>query len=623
MCGIAGIISDSDSSRALTAMLTATIHRGPDNTGTFSWENVHFGMNRLSILDTSIVGNQPIVSEDGRYAMVYNGEVYNYKDLKSKLVDLGFVFKSETDTEVVFKSIIHFGIQIVSSFRGMFGFAFLDMQLKHLYLVRDQFGIKPIYLYNQNSTFIFCSELKGMLASGLIPSRLNTKALNSFLYWGAPYSNESAIEGITPIDPGTYVKLDLSSYKIEIKRYWNHVSLENKLQFSSYEEVVETTRNTLIESVKEQLVSDVPIGMFLSGGMDSNILVACTKILGLTNVNTVSLGFETENLDIDERGFAEFSAKHFGTKHYSRVVTSNEVSGNFEHFIHGLDQFSTDGLNSYWVSKVAKESVTVSLSGLGADEYFGGYLGFKNILESPRKAFSLKLLNTLDKSFSKFNGRLSSSLKMRVGKWNDLVQFTYMMNKTAPEQFLSKGVKEKDFILGFESYLESQENACSNRSNRVKQFYIYRHMLSQLLRDTDAVSMSHSLEVRVPFLDTRLAEISFSTLDNYLIKNSSSSGYQRSYGSDGLKRILGDAFKEEMPNGFFERKKTGFQLPFNNWMKNGLKTRIVDTLNSRNDYLNYAAIQNELKLWEQGKTGWKSIYMLFVFQSWCNANKIS
>jgi asparagine synthase (glutamine-hydrolysing) len=148
-------------------------------------------------------------------------------------------------------------------------------------------------------------------------------------------------------------------------------------------------------------------------------------------------------------------------------------------------------------------------------------------------------------------------------------------------------------------------------------------MLSQLLRDTDAVSMSHSLEVRVPFLDTRLAEISFSTLDNYLIKNSSSSRYQRSYGSDGLKRILGDAFKEEMPNGFFERKKTGFQLPFNNWMKNGLKPRIVDTLNSRNDYLNYAAIQNELKLWEQGKTGWKSIYMLFVFQSWCNANKIS
>lgn len=623
MCGIAGIISNSNSSLALNAMLKVTLNRGPDNTGTFNWENVYFGMNRLSILDTSTIGNQPIVSEDGRYAMVYNGEVYNYKELKSKLLESGFHFKSETDTEVVFKSIIHFGIQVVSNFRGMFGFAFLDKQLKHLYLVRDQFGIKPIYLYNQNRTLVFCSELKGMLASGLIPRRLNTKALNSFLYWGAPYSNESAIEGVTPIDPGTIVKLDLSTYKVEAKRYWNHESLENKLVFSSYEEVVMATRNTLIDSVKEQLVSDVPIGMFLSGGMDSNIILACTKILGLNNVNTVSLGFETENLDIDERGLAEFSAKHFGTNHYSRVVTSKEVSENFEHFILGLDQFSTDGLNSYWVSKVAKESVTVSLSGLGADEYFGGYLGFKNILESPNHALSIKLLNRLDNSFSNFHNRFSTNLKMCMGKWNDLVQFTYMMIKTTPDRFLSKDVVSKDYILGFDRYLESQESACSGRSNRIKQFYIYRHMLSQLLRDTDAVSMSHSLEVRVPFLDTRLAEISFSIPDKYLLKTNPSSSYQRSYGSDGLKRILGDAFKDEMPNGFFERKKTGFQLPFNNWMKNGLKPRIIETLNLRNYYLNSSAIQRELKLWEENKAGWKSIYMLFVFQSWCNENKVT
>lgn len=623
MCGIAGIISNFDSSPALNAMLRATFHRGPDSTGTFSWENVYFGMNRLSILDTSTVGNQPIVSEDGRFAMVYNGEVYNYKDLKSKLFELGFQFKSETDTEVVFKSIIHFGIQVVSNFRGMFGFAFLDKQLKQLYLVRDQFGIKPIYLFNQNRTFVFCSELKGMLASGIIPRRLNTRALNSFLYWGAPFSNETAVEGITPIDPGTIVKLDLSTHEVELKRYWNHKGLENKLQFSSYEELVNTTRNTLIDSVKEQLVSDVPIGMFLSGGMDSNILVACTKILGLTNVNTVSLGFETENLDIDERSLAESSAKHFGTNHYSRVVTSNEVSDNFDHFIFGLDQFSTDGLNSYWVSKVAKEFVTVSLSGLGADEYFGGYLGFKNILESPSYTLPLNLFNALDNTITKINSRLSSCVKMRIGKWNDLVQFTYMMNKTIPNHFLSEEAHSMNFILDFDGYLNSQEAACSIRSNRIKQFYLYRHMLSQLLRDTDAVSMSHSLEVRVPFLDTRLAEISFSAPDKYLLKINSSSNYNRSYGSDGLKRILGDAFKEEMPIGFFERKKTGFQLPFNNWMKNGLKPRILETLNLKNDYLNSSAIKRELKLWEENKAGWKSIYMLFIFQSWCNANNIS
>ena len=623
MCGIAGIIRNADSSLALNAMLTATVHRGPDNTGSFNWENVYFGMNRLSIMDTSTTGNQPIVSDDHRYAMVYNGEVYNYKELKSKLVESGFQFNSETDTEVVFKSIIHYGIQVVSSFRGMFGFAFLDKQLKRLYLVRDQFGIKPIYLFHQHGTIVFCSELKGMMASGLIPKRLNTRALNSFLYWGAPYSNESAIEGITPIDPGTIVKLDLSTYGVEARRYWNHESLENKLEFSSYEEVVNVTRNTLINSVKEQLVSDVPIGMFLSGGLDSNILVACAKILGLTNVNTVSIGFETENIDIDERGLSEFSANHFGTNHYSRVVTSSEVSDNFDHFVHGLDQFSTDGLNSYWVSKVAKESVTVSLSGLGADEYFGGYLGFKNILESPKYALPINFLNNLDNSFSKVHSQFGSSLKMRMCKWNDIVQFVYMMNKTTPDRYLNKGVFSKDFILGFETYLKSQESVCLNRSNRIKQFYIYRHMLSQLLRDTDAVSMSHSLEVRVPFLDTRLAEISFSIPDKYLLKMNSSSSYQRSYGRDGLKRILGDAFKEEMPKGFFERKKTGFQLPINNWMKNGLKPRIFETLNSKNDYLNNSAVQRELKLWEQNKTGWKSIYMLFIFQSWCKANQIS
>ncbi len=640
MCGICGVWGKVNQ-ESLEGMVAAMHHRGPDDRGIYLGSCAAFGMTRLSIIDLSPAGHQPMSNPGETVWIVYNGEVYNFVSERNLLEAKGHKFLSTSDTEVVLRMYEHYGDDFLVRLRGMFALAIYDTRggpgHERLLLARDHLGIKPLLFARTGSRLVFASELKAILASGLIKPEIDPVALRLLLTYGSVYQPRTILQGVEMLLPAH--RLIIEHGKERIERYWSlDIDRQADLKTRPYEELVEQIASVLKESVHLQMVSDVPLGAFLSGGVDSSLLIAMMARLVGTRIKTFSVGFEAEGAEIDESNEAERTARFLGTDHSAVLVRGEEVRDRIEHIAYSLDQPSVDGVNSYFVSRAARSAVTVAISGTGGDELFAGYPWFINMVldqmrchDSPWRALARSLLATIARrpaldpliALRGVEGlqraRNCSGFVTRYG--NNYQIFGALRTARLLAPALRRATQ-----AGRASHYDLRaidEIAHGSVVERVTGLCLRGYTSNQLLRDIDAVSMAHSLEVRVPYLDPVVIDTALSIPDSTKLRwsNGLSTTRQGTYRETGVKRILIDAGRELLPSDIDLQAKRGFGMPFNAWLRGPLREILMETLaesqlRKRNllDVREASAVKNRFL---QGDQGWAEPWLLMILELWC------
>jgi asparagine synthase (glutamine-hydrolysing) len=645
MCGICGILhapSSQLSARGRTAidlMTAAMQHRGPDEHGTFTTPAVSLGMTRLAVLDLSPTGRQPMHTPDGQITIVYNGEVYNFAEQKRQLEAAGVVFAGTSDTEVILRLYERFGDDFTTRLNGMFAVAIHDRrgaregEPGRVVIARDHLGIKPLYYTEHNGTFIFASELKALVASGCFEARLNPRGLRHLLVYGCVLQPETLLAGVFMLPPAH--RLIWEGGRTRTEAYWQLAAGRVSMP-AHHAGQVEMVRAALEAATRAQMVSDVPLGAFLSGGLDSSLLVALMSRITGRPMKTFSVGF-TDAGAPDETDDAEQTARSVGAEHTRVLVSGSDLADGFAHFIAGMDQPSVDGVNTYLVSRAARMGVTVALSGLGGDELFGGYTswfaaavraenrpawlraaleGAGGVLGSP--AFDAAAAHPL--SARLVNGaRTRSTWREAYGMIVRPFDVGEAARLIAPalRTAAGAGAAAAPDLCAYDVL------AGADPLTRVGALAVRGYMTQQLLRDADAFSMIHSLEVRVPFLDRPLVDLAFSLppeakLDLAAARRGDSA---KTYRASGAKRILLDAAVGLLPADFDLRPKRGFGLPMAAWLRGPLRGRVAHatdaaTVRARG-LLEPAAVSAVRERFLTG-TGhaWNAIWALTVLEYW-------
>ena len=528
MCGIYGFIGKEYREIDFRDELRK---RGPDGDGVFYDENITLGHTRLAILDLENA-TQPM--EFDNLVIVFNGEIYNYKELREELKKDGYSFYTNSDTEVLLKGFHKWGSGVLERLRGMFAFCIYDKKNKKLFLARDRFGIKPLIYGFFGKRFVFSSELKPIFKS-FLPKKLNYKALASYFRYGSISQPDTILDGFYFLMPGHFMEVDFDlNYKI--KKYYD-LALTTPFEVSSYDEAIKLTRQKLQEATKYHLVSDVEVGAFLSGGIDSSAVVGLMREFK-KDINTFSVGFSERVGVVDESEIAKRVAKFFGTKHHSIKINSDYVKKIFDEFILSIDMPSIDGINTFIVSKEASKKVKVAISGLGGDEIFGGYPHFKFIIQ--KKPFFAKV--------AKFIHSINPNRFTNPYKFVGLDEFESVE--------LQRSVNLEKVLKGeFNFEIFKEQNLTPLQ--KITLFEIRNYLLNTLLRDSDVLSMANSLELRPVLLDHKLVEFAFWLRDDFKIR-------------DGrMKAVFVDAIKDLIPKEVYTRKKSGFEMPYVFWM-NGI-----------------------------------------------------
>lgn len=631
MCGVAGIFLRPNVD-AVRQMVAAMRHRGPDDAGLFVDDAVVLAQARLAIIDTTPGGHQPMASEDGSIQVVYNGEVYNYRAERFLLQSRGYHFRTESDTEVVLKLYEEFGEAFLQRLRGIFALAIYDKRggtgKEKLLLARDQFGIKPL-LYSQISGgIVFASELKALLASGLIPRHVDSESLQQLLSLGSVYQPKTLVEGVLSLPPAHYMRVDRSGTRLQ--RYWSFgLDRVAGLRQSPYADQVEQFGAAMAESVKLQMVGDVPVGAFLSGGVDSSLIVALMARETGGYVKTFSVGFEEGAGAADESHEAAEIAQLLETDHTRVLVTAADMAAHLDRFIVGLDQPSVDGLNSYFVSHAASHGVTVSLSGTGGDELFLGYPWFANVQNSFPDVPQTRrgtIIRRLAGRLPFVNRRAQQQSAVRP----DPVEFRetfgrqyHCFGPSAAHDLLSPGRRDAAGIRSFAQELAScDELANGDLLDRTSVMCLNGYTRNQLLRDIDACSMAHSLEVRTPFLDVGIADFAFSLpVASKLVMSERTLDPTASYAESGVKRIVCDVARKYLPEVFFDaRAKRGFALPFADCLNGPLAETLADTLSpasvSQAGLFDPVAVSQIHQDFLEGRRPWAHPWLLMVIELW-------
>ncbi|MBD2175906.1 asparagine synthase (glutamine-hydrolyzing) [Pseudanabaena sp. FACHB-1998] len=569
MCGIAGILTNNSQiglEKYVQLMQTAINHRGPDDRGIYlsSDRTVAIAHTRLAILDLSENGHQPMHIDNQRYWITFNGEIYNFLELMAHLKNEGETFFSHTDTEVILKLYAKYGEDCLSLMRGMFAFAIWDDLKKECFIARDPLGIKPLYYSYQNSTLIFASEIRSVLSTGLIPKQLSAIGLYSYLINGSISEPYTIIEGIQSLEAGCWLKW--KDGNIQKHQYWEiNFPSQNNSSAITKDEAILKTRNALFDSVKHHFISDVPVGVFLSGGIDSTAIVAIARQLGNTDLRTYSIVFNEEKWN--EGPIARQVAKDFGTLHTEYLLTPEVGKKLLPEYWKTLDQPTIDGLNTFCVSQIAHQhGMKVVLSGLGSDEIFGGYDTFQKVPSIFQQRHSFSFFDAI----SKITGKRIEKL-YRSPKYRRLGAFLAKENSIKNSYGLARGVFSDweamqlvQFYLGEDlgDRLQSEItnfSAINNYSSlsfptpedEVSYLELSRYMRNQLLRDSDVMSMKWGLELRVPFVDSHLfKEVSQIPASQRLQKS---------------KLLLTSAIPE-IPAYITNRRKRGFTFPFEKWI---------------------------------------------------------
>ena len=620
MCGICGGWMP-DGTRGFdeaqtVAMRDAMFHRGPDDAG--HWispdSRTMLGSRRLSIIDVSPAGHMPMWNQDNSTAIVFNGECYNYKELRRSLLAQGHRFRSQTDTESILEMYsTATPEEMLAQVRGMFALAIWDCQRRRLLLARDRLGIKPVYYSRQNGGILFASEVRSLLASGRVSRALSPAGTQGYFAMGSAQAPETPLAEVRALPPGHYLLLE--DGRETVRPYW-HLSFEGEEH--SEEEWQERVQDALLDSVRRHLVADRPVGIFLSGGIDSSATVALARHVEHAKLRTYSVVFgET---DYNEASYSRRIAQQFETEHHEYAVSGSDVLRQIDSMVGSLDLPSIDGMNTYLVSQVTRgDGIVVALSGLGSDEIFYGYSSFTWI---PRMA-ALASAGRVAGALMRAGTRLSPEAAVpgsRAARLLDLSADAPL----ASAYFAYRGLLEARSLhamfrpefsnghgnhKGFDAthYLAGLSD--ERGANGVSALELRAYMHNQLLRDSDVMSMAHSLELRVPFLDHPLVEL----LSRIPPK------FKRSP-ADAPKHLLVSSVPAKLPPEIWQRPKRGFTLPYPVWLRNELRPMAEEAMVSEQSPLRpFCRMDLLQQLWDgflDDRVHWSRVWCAVVFARW-------
>ena len=633
ICGVVGIESREASEPVVRRMMAAMLHRGPDEEGILFAPPVAAGMRRLSIVDLA-GGSQPVWNDAGTLAIVYNGEVYNFLELRAELESAGHRFRTRSDTEVVLRAYEAWGERSVDRLHGMFAFAVVEIpegragRAARVFLARDRMGIKPLYYAVVAGKLVFASEVRALLASGIVPARISAEAIPGYLLFGSVCEPQTLIEGVFSLPPGhrmTFAAENRVSAAPVPKRYWD-APVETR-ESAPAPETRRRTRALLEKAVEGHLIADVPVGVFLSSGLDSTAIAALAS-RARAGIHTFTVAFAGADQDFSEAEIARRTAARLKTDHRELTLSGDEVLSRLEEAIRGFDQPSMDGINTYFVSWAARQSgLKVALSGLGGDELFGGYgtftstpkiaraMRFARMLPGPLRAL---VANALSGS-NGFHSTPDSSRKATAA----------LLDPTAlphPYFFTRLLFTPENAAAGLPTAYSAWKNSPSwgwfadstARARSMDDFTavswleLRSYMLNTLLRDTDAMSMRHSLEVRVPFLDAPLVD--------YVLSLPEGAKHPTARPKSLLVEALGDVFPEEI----LAQQKRTFTFPWENWLRGTLGKRVAASIADWSPALEqHLAREFAQKVWRDylaGRTTWSRPWSLYVLNEWVKAH---
>ncbi|MCU1341037.1 MAG: asnB [Candidatus Acidoferrum typicum] len=640
MCGICGVIGieHTEQAEAITRrMMEAIRHRGPDDDGLLVAPSVSLGMRRLSIIDLP-GGHQPVFNEAGNVAVVFNGEIYNFRHLRGALEARGHVFRTHSDTEAIVHAYEEWGEDCLGQLRGMFAFAIWDARdpgtsgnaarQARIFLARDRLGIKPLYYSLADGAFLFASEVRALMASGRVTPRVAPSSLEAYLLFGSVAEPSTIVENVFSLPPGHCITLQAGApiSVVQPKRYWDFSTAA--LQTDSprpknFKDAAKQLRALLEETVRDHMIADVPLGVFLSSGLDSTALVALAS-RSQADLRTFTVVFPEQNFS--EAKISRETAKHFKTNHQEVLLGPDQVLAQLDDAVNSLDQPTMDGLNTYFVSRAAHlAGLKVTLSGLGGDEIFGGYSTFTT---TPKAAFLAELGRWVPGPLRRLSADVA--IKFAAGDavlkasaaWrspNDFPHAYYFtrllftpsrVHRLLAPYFDNPGENKNPPAPVWRQRLQETTRQAKRLDsfNSVSCFELESYMVNTLLRDTDAVSMANSLEVRVPFLDHRLVEFV-----GRLPKKCKS--------MDGVpKALLVEALSDVLPDNVVGQAKRTFTLPWNLWLRGPLGVRLSQELANLTpelkQYMNLRAVRGAWQNFVIGHTTWSRPWSLYVLNTW-------
>ena len=640
MCGIAGIVglkavghfAPSNDPQAIVRRMTDRIaHRGPDAEGIWQGSDVVLGHRRLSIIDLSPASNQPMTTPDGRYTIVFNGEIYNYRDLRKQLGDVAW--RSDGDGEVLLHAWARWGADCLPKLEGMFAFAVWDEQEQECVLVRDRLGIKPLYYAllvhhgeRRHHGLVFGSEIRAVLASGCVDPKLNGEGLVDYLRYGTVQAPWTIIDGVQMLRPGHLLQFTQEEGKSGGgSAWWDAVKAARSAATAMpREQATNGIRTLLTKAVEKRLVADVPFGAFLSGGIDSSAVVGLMAECSSAPVHTFNVSFDES--EFSEARYARLIAKRFNTQHTEIKLKPQDMLRYLPEALAAMDHPSMDGPNTWVVSKVTKEAgITMALSGLGGDEVFAGYDVFKRSMALRRKSWLMAFPGPLRKLGAYLlmkakPGAASSKAAELLALETWSLANTYPLSRLAftdsdLADLLSYGLDPgpNRVRLQAQLLLGSGYGSALPLLSQVSVLEMSTYMQNVLLRDTDQMSMAHALEVRVPFLDHELVSFVLGVGDAFKFPHTP-------------KQLLTDSLGDLLPREIIDRPKMGFTLPWAQWMRGELKTFCADRMSALAAREQFHA-EGINALWHRflandPRVTWGRVWMLVVLEDWMQRNGV-
>jgi asparagine synthase (glutamine-hydrolysing) len=614
MCGIAGIYHPKGvQQEMLKQMSDAISHRGPDAEGFFVDGNFGLAHRRLSIIDLSTAANQPMQSACGRYWMVFNGEVYNYREIAK---ELDVKLKTSGDSEVILEAFAKWGPQMVNRLNGMFAIAIFDTSEKKLYLFRDRLGIKPIYVYRKNGVIAFASELKAIKALKELSLTINRQAIPYFLHLGYIPQPLSIYNEVEKFPSGSWAVTDGESFRIE--EYWNPEKKISSNVVSDEREAKEQLAELLQASVSRRLVADVPFGTFLSGGIDSSLVTALAQKATSEKLKTFSIGFD--DAKHDESGFARKVSEYLGTEHHEYRVTEKDALELVPEIIpqYGEPYADSSAIPTMLVSKMARQEVTMTLSGDGGDELFHGY-GMYSWAERLANPLTRSLGNSFGQVFNLGNDRFKRIAKVFATS-NSSQLHSHIFSQ---EQYMFSGLEINSLLVDSKGVDFSLLNMNPSLARKLSPaefqalFDIEFYLKDDLLTKVDRASMKYSLETRVPILDHKVVEFALNLDSNLKVK-------------DGVaKYLLKQVLFDNIPKELFDRPKWGFSIPLDKWLKTDLSYLVDEYLNENSvnevGILKWSEVKSLLLKWRNGHNHlYNRIWLMILLQQWliCNRQQV-
>ncbi len=617
MCGIAGILNRKEAVHPdqIKRMTDSMCHRGPDSEGFFVDQELAFGHRRLSIIDLSDAANQPFEDVSGRYVIVFNGEIYNYAEIRPLLS--GYPFRTQGDTEVILAGYIQWGADCLRYLRGMYTIVIWDRQERDLFIARDRLGVKPFYFYHDEQSFVFASELRAILSIGKTNRKIDRTAIAEYFRYQSVGFPFSPIESIRQMEAGTWMRV--KNGEIIVHRYWDATDKNYDFEFTDKKQVEGKVKELMLQSVKRRLVSDVPVGAFLSGGIDSSAVVGLMVEAGDPSPHTFNISFDDSAYD--ESKYAQTVAKKFNTRHVQIDMRPEVMLDELTNALDAMDTPTGDGINTYVVSQaIHKEGIRVALSGVGGDELFVGYPIFQHFINLQQKDWIWKL----PASMRKLGGSL-------LGKGEQKDRIRQLIGLSSP------GIENSYHVLrqiispsALQRLTRLPANAADTLSDQLIQKKEVLHQLpffsqvtaaeylgytqQTLLKDTDQMSMAHSLEIREPFFDQDLVEFIMAVPDHFKVPV-----YPKS--------LLVESLKPMLPDEIVHRKKQGFLFPWNQWIHQELRSfcdRHIQQMAQR-DFIQGNFLKQTWKQFLEGDKNirWQEMWLFVVLNYWMEKNGVS